>query len=737
MEETDEKTREILEKYKRRLKEEFNENIDQANETVDENIKTWEYKQFKSEMLPTHFTLYEKACNISEKILKISPDKKTIPEMEEAIRTAHLNITPTGVSSFAIIGPLVFIIFGLLLSVGLPYLLGQPISNFFVVFFVITGAVIMFPLQKVPILLANSWRLKASSQMVLCIFYIVTYMRHTSNLELAIEFSSNYLSGPLALDMKKVIWDIETGKYSTLKDSLDSYLETWRKHNLEFVESMHLIESSLYESSEDRRVSLLEKSLDVMLEETFEKMLHYAQGLKSPITALHMLGIILPVLGLVILPLVVNFMDGVKWYFLAVGYNLVIPASVYYIGKKTLSERPTGYGDTDISEMIPEFQKYKKINMGIFGWVTPLYISIFIIIVFLLIGFSPIIVHSATCISGTCLENIGFGAETDMNNCKKDICLMEYRTDETGVGKDITTIKAGPYDIYSSVLSFFVPLGLGLGIGLYFFLKTRKLIKLREEAKALEREFSSALFQLGNRLSDNLPAEVTFGKVADVMKDTISGRFFNEVSNNIKKMGVSVKDAIFDPNIGAIKNYPSNMIQSSMKVLLQAIKKSPRIAAGAVLNISRYIKEMHRVDERLKDLLSDIISSMKSQVSYLAPIISGIVIGIASMMTNILGKLGPMLASKGKEANAGLTDFFGIGIPTYYIQIIVGVYIIEIIYILSVLVNGIENGYDKLNENYIVGSNLIRGSILYTILALGVMIAFNYVADTVILTSIG
>ena len=49
-----------------------------------------------------------------------------------------------------------------------------------------------------------------------------------------------------------------------------------------------------------------------MLEETYEKMLHYAQNLKSPITMLHMLGIILPILGLVILPLVVSFMEAVK-----------------------------------------------------------------------------------------------------------------------------------------------------------------------------------------------------------------------------------------------------------------------------------------------------------------------------------------------------------------------------------------------------------------------------------------
>ena len=72
---------------------------------------------------------------------------------------------------------------------------------------------------------------------------------------------------------------------------------------MEFIESMHLIEASLYEASEGRRLDSLDKSLSVILEETYEKMLHYAHNLKGPLTALHMLGIILPILGLVILPL--------------------------------------------------------------------------------------------------------------------------------------------------------------------------------------------------------------------------------------------------------------------------------------------------------------------------------------------------------------------------------------------------------------------------------------------------
>src|SRR3990167_4667671 len=107
------------------------------------------------------------------------------------------------------------------------------------------------------------------------------------------------------------------GAYETIKDSLENYLKTWEKWNREFIEAFHLIESSLYEPSESRRLDSLDKALSVMLSETYEKMLHYAHNLQSPVTMLHMLGVILPILGLVILPMVVNFIEEVKWYHLA------------------------------------------------------------------------------------------------------------------------------------------------------------------------------------------------------------------------------------------------------------------------------------------------------------------------------------------------------------------------------------------------------------------------------------
>jgi len=681
-----------------------------------------EYQEFKKEFMPRHLTIYEKLCSLSGNLLKINPSKKNAQTIIDNASIAHLELTPSGVTSFSILAPVLLILFGIFFY----FFIFQ--STFFIVFFLIVGLSLIIPLGKLPDYIANTWRLKASNQMVLCIFYVATYMRHTSNIENAIKFAADHLAPPLSIDLKKILWDVEMEKYESVKESLDIYLQTWKKWNFEFIESFHLIEGSLYEGSEQRRLNSLDKSLDVILSETYEKMLHYAHNLQSPITMLHMLGIVLPILGLVILPLAVSFMEGIEWYHLAVLYNIVLPISVYYLGKSILSKRPTGYGQTDISEENPELKKYKNIIIKVRDAeiiLNPIYISIVIGALLLLLGLSPLIMHYLN------ITDIGFGSEDPISVCGRQFCLMGYRE------SSITGEPIGPYGLGAGILSLSVTMSLGLGLGIYYKLRSKNIIKIRQRAKKLELEFASALFQLGNRLGDGLPAEIAFGKVANIMQGTVSGSFFNLVSRNITRLGMSVKKAIFDPVHGALISFPSNLIESSMKVLVQSIKKGPVIAAQALVNVSRYIKEIHTVNERLRDLMADIISSMNSQIKFLAPAISGIVIGITSMVTGIIGKLGAQLQNItiGAGDQAGLTSIFGDGIPTYYFQIIVGLYIVQITYILTILVNGIENGSDKLNERHELGNNLINSTLLYCFISLVVMLIFNIVASQILTTT--
>src|SRR3989344_4696023 len=172
-------------------------------------------------------------------------------------------------------------------------------------------------------------------------------MKHTSNLERAISFVSQHIEAPLSLDFRRVLWNVETGKFSSIKDSLDNYLDFWKEYNMEFVESFHLVESSLYEPSDARRIQILERALKVILDGVYERMLKYSHSIKSPLTNIYMLGIVLPTLGLALLPLASTLLGGmVRPYHIFVFFNLIVPFFVFYLVSQVMLKRPGGYGQT-------------------------------------------------------------------------------------------------------------------------------------------------------------------------------------------------------------------------------------------------------------------------------------------------------------------------------------------------------------------------------------------------------
>lgn len=731
---------EVKSKYSRRLAKDLGDSPADKNE-----ITTRDYENFKKTFLPKNLGFYEKWCNIAEGIIPIKPDAKAIPKIQEAIKISHLDISPTGTYSFAVLASFAMLIVFILTGYVIPVILtgGESADTFFFVFFGILMSIIMLiPFTKLPFIISNFWRMKASNQMVLSIFYIVTFMRHTPNLELAIDFAAEHLKPPLSLDFKKVVWNIETSKYDNVTQSLDNYLETWREYNPEFIEAMHLIESSLYENDEARRQSALDKSLEVILDETFEKMLHFTHDLKGPITTLHMLGIILPILGLVILPLIIAFVPEAEWYHLFAIYNVALPMIVYYMGRNILSTRPTGYGGVDSSGLEAQSEansiviKFSGNDEGI--RLTPLAVSIIIFTLLMGLAISPLVLNYLSPGLDYALTDNGLLRVEDIDS--RDTVygrLLDYRpvvSDGANTGD-----MDGPFGLGSSLISLAIPLAIGFGVGHYNKTRTGNLVNVRERTKVLEKEFASALFQLGNRLGDGIPAEIAFGNVAEVMQGTTSGKFFELASNNVVKMGLSAERAVFDPDVGALREYPSSIIESSMKVFLESSRKGPQVASQALITVAEYIKNMHRVDERLQDLMADIISNMQSQISFLTPAISGIVVGITSMISQILGSLGERLDDLGDAADqmtgGSLIEMFGSGgIPTYFFQAIVGLYVVQITYILSIIINGIQNGTDKVGEADMLGSNMINSALLYSVIAGLCTVIFSVIASTIVST---
>jgi hypothetical protein len=673
-------TEEILKKY--------GQIMEQNGSSVDNTIKSnqqvsSEFSEFKKDMMP-QFSKYENWCNNIGGILSLKLSSRDEERIQKEIDAAHLEVSPSKVVSLAMLSFVIFLFGGLLFTVSI-YLFSGNFSFLLIFLTLIASCFLFYYFYTMPLRLANQWRLKAGSQMVPCILYTVVYMKHTSNLERAIRFASQHLEPPLSLDLKKVFWDVETGKYSTIKESLDNYLDSWRDKNAEFVESFNLIESSLFEPSDARRIQILERALQVILDGVYDKMLKYSHNVRAPLTNIYMLGIVLPTLALALIPLASALMQGmIKWYIIAVLFNIIVPFFVFYMTNNVVNQRPGGYGESSILELNPLYEKYTSRK--------PYTRALMVAIPLLLIGLLPYIFYFTPIPDWLGLQSDYSFASLGIGSLK-DVKFFDFISTSNGV--------VGPMGPVALLLSLFIPLAIFLFFYIAYSGKTKEIIKSRDYTKILESEFNNSLFQLGNRIGDGVPAELAFGRVSESVRGTVTENFFRIVNSNIQSLGMSLEKAIFDPRRGALIYYPSNLIATSMRILIESAKKGLKVAAESLMSISDYVKNVSKINERLKDLLAEVISDMKSNMTFLAPLLAGIVVGLASMITLILGKLTNVInmavssgqGLSGYETVATIVDLFKVEfmIPPYILQICVGI--------------------------YIIGKNLLSAGLLYTIVA--------------------
>ncbi len=709
----DKDVKDILRKYSGKLEGKIS-----STPTTKSSNYSMSYVNFKKEMAPD-ISRYEKWCKSLGSLIKLNVSEKDKKKVRKSLRIAHLDLEEWQPLTLSVISFLSIFFIGLIISAAV-FLITDTIPAVFFLLSAVLSIFVFYFMNRYPQRLANKWRLKASSQMVPAILYIVVYMRHTPNLERAIAFASENLEYPLALDFKKVFYNVQVGKFSTIKESLDNYLEIWRDYSVEFIEAFHLIESSLFEPDNSRRIRTLEKSLKVVLDGVYDKMLRFTHEVKSPLTNVYMLGVVLPTLGLALLPLASAMLGGIlKTVHVFILFNLIIPFLVFYLIDKVLFLRPGGHGESQLLERNPLYPKYKSKKSYIIGAVIALPL--------ILIGLLPLIFNYTPV-----AEWIGVS---------KDLTFTQLGLGFFGDEKIFGFLETsqgitGPFGMGALFLSLFIPLGIALFFSVSFKDRTKELIKERTKTKQLEKEFNNSLFQLGNRIGNGLPPEIAFGKVAESSKGLETGDFFRRVNYNIRQMGMDVERAIFDKKRGAINFYPSDLIATSMRILIESVKKGLKIAAVSLMSISEYAKNIQKITNRLKDMLAGIISDMKSNMSFLAPLLSGVVVGLAAMITTILTRL-KLSELAGQEITGNLGNIINIFdvtsmIPPYYLQLIVGLYLIQIIFILTGALVAIDAGEDKLQKTHKTGKNLNKGMLLFFITSLVTSMALFILASVVL-----
>ncbi len=654
----------------------------EEKKNIFELVQSQEYKHFKTEEEELRLikTGFEKACRFTGKYAQIKPDPKTQKKLEDAIEFLWLNVTPP-----QILGLALFVMFGMFLIGAFLMVSGlvcAPLA--FVLILMGFGAFFMVP--KYPIQLAEQKQMRAIGEMPIVLLYLIMYLRNNPVLEGAIQFAAVHLEGPIAMDFRKLLWDVQNRKYLSMSDAMYKYSYLWSKRSKEFSEALRLLFASSLEKEELRRNSMLNQAIDVMMGGTTELMRHYTASLKMPMNVLHALGIMLPVMGLVMFPMVVMFMsDVITTGSLAFAYDVLLAIVVYGYSVQIMASRPATGGAVDVptgARGLPKPGCY-LLTMGDREIHIPMLpVALAVSLPFLLYGITY---------------------------------LMNPRPPE-----DFTM------DLMYRTLS--ILWGLTAFVYIYFKYTTIQKLKIRKSMTKLESEFGASLFELGNRLMSGLPIEVALGKASETIKGTEVSNLFTQINQNMTNLGLTFEKALFDPEFGAMKNYPSGLVRSIMLVLVESSKKGVKSVAHSMLAISRYLKSMHNIEEEIMSGLGETAGTMRFQGLFLAPVICGVVVGLGVMIMQILIGLRTKVSTFGAGAAAGAEvgmDVLGggfLGVPSTspeIFQLVIGIYMFEVCLILTNLSGQIYYGKDQISIRNSIAGAIIMATILYSAAVLG------------------
>src|SRR3989338_6352651 len=633
-----------------------------------------EYKLYKDEerfaSLPKN--LYEKASRFAERTLHVSPDKKGRVKIEETIEFAHLNVTPGGVSSLTVL----FILLATLpviILMALPLMKLPGLSFGYGMMALVLGLFFTIYMYNYPKSLRRKYEAEAGSELVTLVLHIAMYMRNVPNMEGAVRFASENLGGIMGYEMKKLLWDVELGNYLSMQEAMTDYTEKWKK-NREFVEAIELLITSLKQVG-DKRIQLLDEAVNRILQGSREQARHFNQQLKMPVVVVHALGIILPVMGLVLFPIVAVFL-GVSSTILFIGYDIFLPLILYFVISNILETRPATFSKIDITDNpdVPPPGRFAYGKKNIRAWPVGLAVG-----------------------AGV----ISFGIFLLLN--------------------EVATAESFEGILPALVISF----GVAAGFGIYFILLSKQRLLIRSKTRQIENEFAEALFQMGNQISGGTPIELSMEHSMARIQNLKIKELFSRALKNMKMLGFTFSQAFFDKEYGAIRYYPSKLIKSIMRTVVESTKKGVNTASVAMLSISKYLKGLHDTQEEVQESLNDTLSSLKFQSYFLSPLICGIVTTLAIIIMRILREIGEKVTDLGSVNVPFLASFGQVRITAFEFILIVTIYLIETAFILAMFINSIESGEDQIGQQNIAGYSLIIGFVVFSACMLGTLVLFE------------
>jgi hypothetical protein len=640
-----------------------------------------------------------------------------VDSLDESIDESRLDVTTEDIGSLLLI-PLLFLIPVALISF---LLVPQGIA----LILATTPLLWSYWVISYPSFKATVVKIRFSDEALRVILHMALRLERNPNLERAVRASVDYTEGPLSTDLAKIMWDTEIQKRSNIRKAISDRMQVWSEFSPDFVESLELLLDSVAATNDERR-RIIDKSQQKMIESVKTKMQQFARNLSSPVKIVNMAGIVLPLMGLIMFPLISIFLSegqgiGMVTIYLAFGYTVILPMFLFFLIKRLISKRPGAYSHPPLKN-VPNLPPKDKITFTVNEQKYQLPLKKTAI----LVGFIIMI------------PGILYFADLFYNM----ITLSTAVNPESGIptSESYTEFINQQYKVENAVPNIITAMtvfwGAVAGLITYFLGRSYGRKKTRERIEEIENGLELGLTEMENAFSKGKPAERVvydvINKYDEVDKKEHPLRsFFAQILNLIQQQGFKFRKAVFDEKQGAINYYPSDLLRNSLRVVTSSISKGPKKTAEAIRSVNKYISNKRETEEVINRLLDETVTQLKIQAKYISPIITAMAASVATVIVQVLygisqqlEALEEQLSVGGQTVSSGLTENIAIiqnidsAVPPTVLLLIVSTYCIEVSIILAYFSNGIENGFDPINRDIQISKNLIYSCLIFSIITL-------------------
>ena len=193
-------------------------------------------------------------------------------------------------------------------------------------------------IDEYPHIRAKRMRALTVGRMPEAIHYLSLSMRLTPSLDRAVKYASSSLTEPLASDLRKVLWDVYMREYSSIEDAFIAFAYDWSEWDDDFKRSLYMVRSATLERTREGIDRVLDKANQIIIDGTKSKLEEFSTSLRTPALVLFGIGIMLPLLLVILLPILGI---GQKWTGLTViAINIVLPLCLLLYTYNILGKRP-------------------------------------------------------------------------------------------------------------------------------------------------------------------------------------------------------------------------------------------------------------------------------------------------------------------------------------------------------------------------------------------------------------